>query len=806
MLKVVGCIVGAHDLWLVSLAAVICSLASFTCVELLRHAGKAPGRLHRLWLGIAAVAGGSGIWATHFIAMLAFEPGLASGYDLGLTALSLVNAILLTGAGLSLAQWRELPLAPALGGLVLGSGIAAMHYTGMAAYEVVGHIHWDAVLVAASLILGGVLGAAALTVALGDRSVRGGVVAAVLLLLAICSHHFTAMGAVTIVPDPTVDISDSALPSRWLAVGVAAASLAILFLACAALALDIRDRRHASLERERLHSLANAAVEGLVVCRGDVIVNANESFARLVGLGTADLSGLALSRFLPEVTTRLALAGRSDQPMEADLASTGGGTIPVELIMRPVTYGNQPHYAVAIRDLRARRRAEGQIQFLAHHDPLTGLANRASFNQRLDQELKLAQATKGKLAVLCLDLDRFKEVNDLFGHAAGDAMLVTVARSVTTLLDETHLMARLGGDEFAILVPCEHAVAAGRLAEQVLETLRSGSDDASGPLIATSIGIALYPDDAQERTLLLSYADTALYKAKSEGRGTYRFFEAKLGLQVRERRMLEHDLRHAVARGEMHLVYQPQTAVGSGATIGFEVLLRWNHAERGLISPSLFIPIAEESGAILQIGEWVLNEACREAATWPNPVTVAVNVSAVQVHSPNFVQLVHEVLFQTGLKAERLEIEITETALIRDPSRAQSTLRQLKALGVRIAMDDFGTGYSSLSNLRTYPFDKIKIDGSFIRSVNADEQTKAIVRSVLGLGRGLGLPVLAEGVETADELRFLEAEQCQAVQGFLMGRPAPIAEFAHVTHDADPAPVTGAGPTPLPGQPMARVA
>jgi diguanylate cyclase (GGDEF)-like protein/PAS domain S-box-containing protein len=801
MLTVVGCIVGAHDLWLVSLAAVICTLAAFTCVELLRHAGKSTGWLHLLWLGIAAAAGGSGIWATHFIAMLAFEPGLTSGYNLGLTALSLVNAIMLTGAGLSLAQVRALPGAPALGGLVLGGGIAAMHYTGMAAYEVGGHIRWDPVLVTASLVLGGLLGAAALCVALADRSVRGGVVAAVLLLLAICSHHFTAMDAVTIIPDPAVDISDSALPSRWLAVGVAAASLAILFLACAALALDIRDRRHATLARERLHSLANAAMEGLVVCRGDQIVNANESFGALVGLGTDDLSGIALSRFLPEAATHLALAGRSDQPIEADLACAGGGTIPVELIMRPVTYGNQPHYAVAVRDLRARRRAEGQIQFLAHHDPLTGLANRASFTQRLDQELKLAQATKRKLAVLCLDLDRFKEVNDLFGHAAGDAMLITVARSVTTLLDDTQLMARLGGDEFAILLPCEDAITAGRLAEQVLETLRSGSHDSSGPQIATSVGIALYPDDAQDRALLLSYADTALYKAKSEGRGTYRFFEAKLGLQVRERRMLEHDLRHAVARGEMYLVYQPQTDIGSGATIGFEVLLRWTHAQRGLISPSLFIPIAEESGAILQIGEWVLNEACREAASWPNPLSVAVNVSAVQVHSPHFVHLVHQVLFQTGLKAERLEIEITETALIRDPARAQATLRQLKALGVRIAMDDFGTGYSSLSNLRTYPFDKIKIDGSFIRSVNADEQTKAIVRSVLGLGRGLGLPVLAEGVETADELRFLEAEQCQSAQGFLMGRPAPIAQFARDTHAAP-----GEATAPLPAAPRARVA
>ncbi|WP_310351636.1 EAL domain-containing protein [Methylobacterium sp. BE186] len=787
MLKVVGCFVGAHDLWLVALAAAICSLAAVTAIELLRHARKATLRLRAVWLGVAALAGGSGIWATHFIAMLAFEPGLPSGYEVGLTGLSLVYAVALTGIGLAVSLLAGLPFAAAIGGAILGGGIAAMHYTGMMAFEVAGHIAWDPVLVAASLILGCLLGSAALSVTLGKDSVRGQMAGALLLLAAICSHHFTAMGAVTIAADPTIVIPETAVPARWLAVGIALVSVTILLLACAALSLDIRDRRQALRERERLHSLANAAVEGLVVCRGGAIVSANDSFARLVGIAAADLPDSPLARFLPEAATHLALAGQPDQAIEAELRDVGGSAIPVELILRPVTYGNQPHYAVAVRDLRARRRAEGQIQFLAHHDALTGLANRTSFNQRLEQDLKLAAATGGKLALLCLDLDRFKEVNDLFGHAAGDAMLVSVARAVTDVLDAGQVMARLGGDEFAILMPCEHAVAAGRLAERVLEALRCGNAGGNGPIIATSVGIALYPDDASERATLLSYADTALYRAKAEGRGTYRFFEAKMGAQVRERRLLEHDLRHAVARGEMHLVYQPQTDVRAGTVTGFEVLLRWQHPERGAISPAVFIPIAEESGIILQVGEWVLREACREAASWPVPLTVAVNVSAVQIHGPHFVPLVHELLFETGLAPGRLEIEITETALIRDPARAQSALRQLKALGVQIAMDDFGTGYSSLSNLRAFPFDKIKIDGSFIRAVDANEQTAAIVRSVLGLGRGLGLPVLAEGVETEAELRFLEAEKCEAVQGFLMGRPAAIGQFARHTHGPDAA-------------------
>ncbi|KZB98962.1 Cyclic di-GMP phosphodiesterase Gmr [Methylobacterium radiotolerans] len=786
MLKVVGCLVENHDFRLVALAAAICALSALTTVGLVSHARRAVGWAQAGWLAVAATAGGSGIWATHFVAMLAFAPGLPAGYDVGLTAYSLVLAVVLVGAGLSLAVVVGRQAAAWAGGAILGLGIAAMHYTGMAAYDVAGHKAWDPATVGVSVALGILLGGAALATQVRARGPSSQLAGALLLLLAICSHHFTAMGAVTVTPDPTLAVSEAAVPNAWLAVAVALASFAILLLAGAALALDVRDRRHSKLEADRLHSLANAAVEGLVVCTGDTVVSANRSFARLVGLPQDALAGSALSAYLPGEAARLAIASQPERPVEAELRQADGGIVPVEVIMQPVEHAGRPHYAVAVRDLRARRQAESQIQFLAHHDALTGLANRASFGKRIDQEMRAADAGGRKLAVLCLDLDRFKEVNDLFGHAAGDAMLENVARIVSTELDETQMVARLGGDEFAVLAPCDGPSEAGRLAERILEALRSGRAEGNGPQVATSIGIALYPDDADDRAALLSNADTALYRAKAEGRGTYRFFEAKMGIEVRERRLLEHDLRHAVARGQMQLVYQPQTAVGSGEVIGFEALLRWKHPERGYVSPALFIPIAEESDAILQIGEWVLREACREAATWPQPLSIAVNVSAVQIHSPHFVGLVHEVLLRTGLAPARLEVEVTETALVSDPNRALLTLRQLKSLGLRIAMDDFGTGYSSLSNLRSFPFDKIKIDGSFVRSVDSNEQTAAIVRSVLGLGRGLGLPVLAEGVETEAELGFLVAEQCHEAQGYLMGRPSPIGQFAQYTHGAIP--------------------
>ncbi len=781
MFRIYNCVAYAHDLRLVGLAALVCVLASFAAINLLRHARKSHGDMRGLWLAVSAISTGFGIWATHFIAMLAFTPGIPSGYNIVLTILSLVAAILLTGAGLAVsltANWRH---GPWIGGAIVAGGIAAMHYTGMAAFEVAGIILWDPVLVAASIVLGAAIGAVALPVGLHGNNEKWKIGGAVLLTLAICSHHFTAMAAVSIIPDPTMEISPSALPAGWLAVGVAIASFGIIGLALAGVVLDIRDHRRSEREVDRMRDLANASVEGLLVCDGEVIVSVNTSFARLAGLSSANLVGARLESCFPDQVARTELLSRSNQTVETELRHLDGSTTPVELILRPIVFAGRPHQVVAVRDLQARKNAEQHIYFLAHHDALTSLPNRSHFNARIDQEI--AALSPGRsLAVLCLDLDRFKEINDLFGHSAGDQVLQTVASRITAVLGERQMMARLGGDEFAILMPdVANPAAASRLAETILEALRT-SDDTPETHVSTSIGIALCPEDATDRQALLTYADTALYRAKTEGRNTYRFFEARMGAEVRERRMLEHDLRHAIARDELRLVYQPQQEIQSGKIIGFEALLRWKHPTRGEISPAVFIPIAEETGAILQIGDWVLKTACREAATWTQPLKIAVNVSAVQLHNAKFVQELHQILLEFGLPPRRLEIEITETALVRDFNRTLGMLRQIKALGICIAMDDFGTGYSSLSTLRAFPFDRIKIDGSFIKSVNSNGQAATIVRAVLGLGRGLGLPVLAEGVETDAELQFLHDELCDEVQGYLLGRPAAIGSFRNLTH------------------------
>jgi diguanylate cyclase (GGDEF)-like protein/PAS domain S-box-containing protein len=455
------------------------------------------------------------------------------------------------------------------------------------------------------------------------------------------------------------------------------------------------------------------------------------------------------------------------------LCRTIRGDMVVSVRQQPTAEGG---WIATYEDVTQRFEAEARIITMARRDALTGLANRMVFSERLEDAAARLENGTG-FAILCLDLDRFKEVNDTFGHPVGDALLRGVAERLQACLRETDLLARLGGDEFAIVQsgsrPRADAVAlATRLIEMFEQPFHLEDQVVT---VGVSVGISLAPEHGSDPDTLLKCADLALYRAKGGGRGGWSFFDEEMDLELRKRRALENDLRHAIANGELEVFFQPIVNLAHHRVSCCEALLRWKHPERGYVSPAEFIPLAEETGAIGAIGEWVLRRACREAANWPDGIGVEVNVSAAQFRNAAVVRAVMEALTESGLPAYRLELEITESVLLTDNVATLATLHTLKRLGVRVAMDDFGTGYSSLSYLQSFPFDKIKIDQSFVRNLDITGSSRLIVRSVVGLGRSLGMTVTAEGIETEAQMEHLRLEGCDEAQGYLFSRPVPAA-------------------------------
>lgn len=435
----------------------------------------------------------------------------------------------------------------------------------------------------------------------------------------------------------------------------------------------------------------------------------------------------------------------------------------------PMTDGG---FVLTFEDITENRRIENQISHMAHYDALTDLPNRAVFYTRMEELLRFGPESAA-FAVFSLDLDRFKGVNDTLGHPIGDRLLQAAAARMLRCVRDTDTVARLGGDEFAILqITFDKPADISMLASRIIETVGAPYQfDGQQIMVGASVGIALAPADGTDPDQLIKNADLALYRCKADGGSVYRFFEAEMDARMRERSALELDLRKAIMNGEFTLNYQAVVNIETGKVTVCEALIRWHHAERGWVAPMDFIPIAEETGLIVPIGEWVLNQACAEAAHWPDGVVVAVNVSPAQFKSADFVQVIATALAKSRLPASRLEIEITELVLMQDNESALASLHRIKELGVSIAMDDFGTGYSSLGYLRSFPFDRIKIDQSFIRDLSKDKESLAILRAVVGLGRSLGIVTTAEGVETRDQLEVLRTEGCTDAQGYLFSRP-----------------------------------
>ena len=675
-MRVISCIVTEHNLWLVALAAGICFAGAAITFRLVAHMRNRSGRQVFGWAFLAAVAAGSSIWCTHFIAMLAYEVKAPVAFDPLLTLMSLVIAIIGCGIGFGVSTASGRVDAPALGGAIVGISVAAMHYVGMMAYHVSGVVAWSPAFIIASVVIATTVGALALDEAVRQPRANSYIVAPILFVLAVAGLHFTGMAAMEITPIAGLPESDNASVFDALAVAVAGVALVI------------------------------------------------------IGTGVA-------SHLIDEMS-------------------------------------NQENIA--------------KLHHMAMNDSLSGLPNRMHFNVHIAREIDDAEENGGRLAVIGIDLDRFKAINDHHGHEAGDRVLAHIGAALGHLVTPGEFIARIGGDEFSAVKRYETLDEVRdfvtRIETALNQPVKLGDIEVS---LGGSIGVSLYPEDGDGVERLVSNADLAMYRAKSDPQRTVCFYENRMDDAARERSLLARDLRTAIANDEFLLHYQVQGSITDGSITGYEVLLRWRHPMRGMVSPADFIPIAEETGSICEIGEWVLRTACREAGSWAHPHKIAVNVSGVQLQRPDFAEVVHGILVETGFPPSRLELEITETAIVKDKARALHIFRKLRALGIKVAIDDFGVGYSSLETLRLFPFDKIKIDQSFTNGLARDAQSMAIVRAVLALGKSLDIKVLAEGVESDQQFQTLRGEGCDEAQGYYLGYPQRTpADTTPLEQKADP--------------------
>jgi len=547
------------------------------------------------------------------------------------------------------------------------------------------------------------------------------------------------------------------------------------------LRIDITDLKQ---REESFRLLFDGNPVPMIVCARDG--------GRVLGVNEAAVQHYGYSRAAFEKLNILNLQAYENEPPWASEGSSDeqaartwkhvradGALIDLAIYSRHLVHNDQPAVLLALMDITERKRAEARLAFLAQHDALTGLPSRNLLRQQIDDKLVQMRRSAEKVAVLVLGLDNFKSINDTLGHAVGDRLLRGVGKRLRSILRQEDVVARLNSDEFAVVQgglarPDDAAQLCRRLLQAIADPYLI---DGSSVTIGATIGIAMAPNDGDDAEKLLKNADMALSRAKNETRGSFSYFEAGMDKRAQSRRKLETELRDAIQRDVLRPHYQPLIDLSTGRITGCEALVRWPHPDRGMVPPSEFIPVAEETGLISALGRSMLRQACTDAANWPDEVRVAVNMSPLQFRVGNVLSLVMDVLKQSGLPASRLELEITETLVLEKSGPVLATLHALRALGVRISMDDFGTGYSSLSYLRSFPFDKIKVDQSFTRGLAANHEAQAIVRSIVSLGKGLGVTITAEGVETEAELRCLRAEGCHEGQGYLFSRPRPNAEI-----------------------------
>jgi diguanylate cyclase (GGDEF)-like protein len=656
----------AYHQALVFVAGAVCLFGTWVGMRHFARARATAGSTRYGWLFMASVGTGAALWASTFISILALDPSLSSGFEPVATGVVLIIAVVACLVGFEIGS-RHFTLAPEFGGLVMGTGILAMHFIALKAWHIAGTAHWNAYGVTMTFVLG--LGLSALAVNRANRPVtrwcRHG--AAIVLAFMVCAVHYTLTASTSVIPDASAVLPSYLIPADMLGFAVVGAVLLVM----------------------------------------------------------------------------------------------GSG------------------FSTYVIDLRSRTESADRIHQLSFNDTMTGLPNRIAFNERLAFDTAEAHEKAHKVAAFSIDVDGFKDINDVLSHSVGDLVLIEIANRMRRLLGPGEFIARQSADEFLGLQtsgnhPHDAHAFAARIAQAFAEpfVVQGARVD-----LTASIGFSVFPTDTPERDQLLSNAKLAMHRGKGRRRGSISMYSREMDDTGRARRALARDLQNAIERNELALHYQLQTSLHDGSICGAEALMRWQHPKRGMISPAEFIPLAEETGAIVAMGEWALRTACREAAAGRIPGTVAVNLSPIQFGCEDLAEKIHCILLETGLSPKRLEVEVTESTIMSDQNHGLHILRKLKAMGISVAMDDFGTGYSSLATLHVFPFDKLKLDQSFVKRLPNDAAAAAIVRTVLALGVSLGMPVLAEGIETEAQWQFLAREGCARGQGYLFAKPVALAQL-----------------------------
>ncbi|MBO0661106.1 EAL domain-containing protein [Jiella sp. MQZ9-1] len=766
-----------HSLGVVATALAICLVAGWLSATLLQLAVLATGRPRRSLLAGAVVVAGIGVWTTHFVAMLGYRPDLMLSFGGWTTAVSALVGIMLAGLPFALSAVLANRVARVVMGALSGLGIAGMHFTGMAGLLIGVPVSSPESVMLACLVGAGTLAlVGALPVGKGPIWLITGLA----FTIAVAGTHFVAIAGTEFVGlrSRLVLPQENTMLSIFTAAGTTVLFLGAFFGVVTSRRFQAQARSHAEILAAALDNMSN----GLVYFGEDGSLQLfNRRYLEITGLQPGILSqGMSHSEVIAAIgdaqgwsqdRRKLAIERARLWTSAADSESIeyvmDDGRI-MEVELRRVDGGG---YVLTFDDVSAQREAQRRIAELAYGDPLTGLPNRRALLQRLEDDFK----PNNHFKLLLLDLDRFKIINDTYGHGVGDQLLIEVAGRLSQIAGEAGFVARLGGDEMAVLVygDLEAATAiAEEILDQISQPFQIGGNEIS---VGCSIGLCS-TREAKDAAELMRFCDIALYESKR--RGGDRLSRYCLGMveKIAARAQLEVDLRVAIARGEFHLVYQPVHSLKhDDRLIGYEALLRWQHPVLGPISPAQFIPLAEETGQIVEIGAWVLEEACRQAAKLPAELYMAVNISAVQFHSPRLLSHLTRALAESNVAPHRLEVELTETAIAEDGKHIAMVLNAMRALGVSIAMDDFGTGYSSLAHLRDMPLDRIKIDRSFVATAETDKPSMAILRGLMMIARELNISILAEGIESASQLELLRRIGCDAGQGYFLGRPGPIA-------------------------------